>query len=256
MCCKYPPFSGRISWLFSEREIWHRVRSVSSLSIPVSQLQVSSCLSAKDPEAQRLRKAGGVLGTKLWPQSLVTDNHHSIGSQGHGGSGQGLLHHCGHCLPRVLLWSPWTEWSGMEAALNALGSGAYCFHIPSWLPWYWASFFVLGGCRASRLCFHGLSNVSLGLHITLGTGTLDVVLIQNPFIFSQQYLSGMECKGSFFSWWGSWLECLEFLQPSWYQTENEAHTKSRERKRTGSLLTFLNHLFNWPRGSLQGIFMI
>nr|XP_055169340.1 uncharacterized protein LOC129502016 [Nyctereutes procyonoides] len=51
------------------------------------QLQVSSCISAEDLEAQKLRNAGGVLGTRLCQQSLVMDNCHSIGSQGNGSSG-------------------------------------------------------------------------------------------------------------------------------------------------------------------------
>lgn len=73
--------------------------------------------------------------------------------------------------------------------------------IVSSIPSRWdveAPFFVLGGCRASRLPLHGLSNVSPDLTVALGTGTLDVVLIRNPFIFSQQSWSGMECKGSCF----------------------------------------------------------
>lgn len=37
-------------------------------------------------------------------------------------------------------------------------------------------------------------------------------------------------QSQLFSWWGSLLKCLEFLQPCCYQTENEAHTESKWRE--------------------------
>lgn len=77
--------------------------------------------------------------------------------------------------------------AGTWDIVSKFQAGPYDIEHPS-LPW------VAG----HRLSFHRLSHVSLELTVTWGPGTLDFVLLQSLFIFSQQYLSGMECKASYF----------------------------------------------------------
>lgn len=57
-----------------------------------------------------------------------------------------------------------------------------------------------------------------------------LVLVQSPSIFSQQSLSGMECKGSCFLGGGHYSNAWDSCSLSPYHTENEAHTKSRDGK--------------------------